>query len=142
MIIDTAFNKGKKIMTVPISQEAQVFIEQISKQPSLFRACDKIADYYDHLNIPARISYGPLGGKSYTWYVSEGSQPFQVYCACNLGTLGLGSLKMTSRMASEKGSQRFFTSSSEVDKKTSKVVLQGVLLQKHEITLPTNKPKQ
>lgn len=103
-----------------------------------FSACDKIAEYYESIHTPARVSYGPLGGKSFTWYVNDSGQSFQVFCMCNVATAGLGRLMITSRMASERPSDRFFTKTSSVDPKTAKVVLKGVLLQRHEITLPTN----
>jgi hypothetical protein len=110
----------------------------VSDEFSPFSACDKIAEYYSSMNTPSRESYGPMGGKSYTWYVSDSSQSFQVFCACNIATLGLGVLQIKSRMASEVPSKRYFTSTSPVNKETSKVILHGVLMQRHEIRLPSN----
>jgi hypothetical protein len=107
------------------------------EEPKGFSACDKIAEYYESIQTPKRVSFGPLGGKSYTWYVNDSGQAFQVFCACSLATAGIGQLMITSRMASERPSKRFFTSTTAVDPTTAKVVLQGVLLQKHEITLPS-----
>ncbi len=104
-----------------------------------FTACDKIAAYYESIHTPKRVSEGPLGGKSFTWYVNDSGQSFQVFCACNVATAGIGQLMITSRMASERPSKRFFTSTTDVDPETAKVILHGVLLQKHEITLPTTK---
>jgi hypothetical protein len=112
-------------------------IKKKAEEYSAFSACDKIAAYYESIHVPSRVSFGPLGGKSFTWYVNDSGQAFQVFCACNLAQAGLGQLWITSRMASERPSKRFFTSTSDVDPKTAKVILQGALLQKHEITLPT-----
>lgn len=112
---------------------------QESSHPAAFSACDKIAAFYESVDTPARISYGPMGGKTFTWYVNDSGQSFQVFCGCGVMTAGLGSLMITSRMASDKPSKRFFTSTSEVDPKTAKVVLNGALLQRHEIRLPTNR---
>lgn len=121
-------------MSIPSTTSSKSTEESIG-----FSACDKIAAYYESIHTPQRVSYGPLGGKSFTWYVNDSGQAFQVFCSCSIATAGVGQLMITSRMASERPSKRFFTSTSDVDPKTAKVVLQGVLMQKHEITLPTTK---
>lgn len=122
-----------------ISTQLESNLSKETKDPNVFSACDKIAAFYDSMNTPARVSFGPMGGKSYTWYVSDSGQSFQVFCACGLMTAGLGTLSIKSRMASENPSQRFFTSTSDVDHKTAKVVLKGALMQRHEIRLPSAK---
>lgn len=132
-------------MSIPAIGTQSSNIQQIVKETAhgaaQFSACDKIANYYDSIKTPSRVSYGPLGGKSFTWYVQDSGQSFQVFCACNLATAGLGHLMITSRMASARPSDRYFTSSSEVDRQTAKVILNGALFQRHEITLPTNAKK-
>lgn len=105
---------------------------------SYFTACDEIASYYEKSNVPARSSTGVFGGKSFTWYVSEQGQPYQVFCRCTMPTLGYGHMSIRSRIASKESSTRFFRKSTPVDPITSKVTLDGVLFfaDKHEIRLP------
>lgn len=131
-------------MTIPVvsaHQEGLVYLQQKlqdnAKGSFPFSACNEIESYYKKIGVPARESYGIFGGKSFTWYVNDSGMPFQVFCLSNILNGGLGTLMITSRMASERPSKRHFISTSQVDPKTAQVVLHGVLGQKHVITLPT-----
>lgn len=109
-----------------------------AKESKRFSACNNIADFYESLKIPARKTVGLFGGKSFTWYVTDNGQPFQVRCSCNMPSLGYGVLHVESRMASDMSNSRWFRKCSVVDPETSKVSMKSPLnLSKHEVRLPT-----
>lgn len=106
-------------------------------------ACDSIAEFYEGLGVPARKTVGPFGGKSFTWYVTDGGQPFQVRCASQVNTLGFGVLRVESRMASDFSVERWFQRGAIVDHETSKINLKSPLgLSEHEVRLPTPEKSQ
>lgn len=104
--------------------------------PGGFRACDEIAKFYDAHKTPSRTTQDLFGGRSFTWFVTDHSQAYQVSCRSDLKTVGLGQLSITSRMASVLETKRSFIKSSPVDPETSVVSLTGVLGQIHHIRLP------
>jgi hypothetical protein len=108
------------------------------KESTPFSKCEKIEDFYKKLNVPSRKTVGFFGGKSFTWYVTDKEQQFQVRCTCSLASLGFGVLRVESRMASEISNQRWFERSSAVDPETSEISMRSPLgLSKHVIRLPT-----
>jgi hypothetical protein len=108
----------------------------IQEKPTLrFTGCDKIASFYDALNIPSQKTVGLLGGKSYVWYIEEEKQSFHVSCTCNIFTLGFGALTIGSRMTGISSSSGF-RGKPIVDLKTAKLVMQGIFFANHEVRLP------
>ena len=102
-----------------------------------FTACDNIAAFYEKLNLPERKTVGAFGGKSYTWYMANKGQPYQVRCTCSVASLGFGVLRVESRLASDTSTERWFKGSPEVDPNTLKINMKSPLgFSEHEFRLP------
>lgn len=103
-----------------------------------FSKCDNIADFYGYYNIPVRKTIGAFGGKSFTWFVTDRGQSFQIDCACNVLTLGLGSLSIQSRMGGL-GDSRLFSECivENSDERNGKFKMKGALgFTEHEVRIP------
>lgn len=101
-----------------------------------FSSCEAIAAFYEKQKVSASQTVDVFGGRSYTWYLSEKEQPFQVNCACGVGTLGLGVLQVRSRLASDAYVEKWFRGKAVVEEETGKVSLKGALFAEHELKLP------
>lgn len=105
--------------------------------PKFFTACDNVVNFYKKLNVTSRETVGPLGGKSFVWFVPEDEQPFQIRCTSNVETLGYGVLSIESKISSNAPIKRWMSQSTVVDPDTATFKVKGPLgLFKHEIRLP------
>ncbi|MBA2729073.1 MAG: hypothetical protein H0U49_12990 [Parachlamydiaceae bacterium] len=105
-----------------------------------FSACEKIASFYETLQVSTKKSEGSLGGKKYTWHVVDNEHFYKLNCVCNFGTLGFGKISKTTEGRSPPEVYRF-SKSSDINPDTSLVALKRPFnFGTYEMKLPKKRP--
>jgi hypothetical protein len=105
-------------------------------QSTHFSACQEIADFYQALGVVSRKTEGMFGGKSYTWFVNQDDLLFQICCKSDVSTLGYGTIRVESRMASNFATARYFTVTPKIDSNGIFEASGPFGMERHVIRLP------
>lgn len=112
------------------------FDPNVSQRKSL-GACEGIAAFYEKIGVPYRKTVGIFEGVSYTWFVRDDEQKFNVRCTSRVRKLGYGVLMVEYRDFSPIR----FVGSPEVDPNTGKLHAVGLFGKEHETFLPMPRKK-